>query len=136
MLSESVPSGPATSQLNESSICSNPMENHRQQQLESLITSLSMRVEEESERSVREGGVVGSETFVVWGDYDATFVDDISVQFADTVKILRDNNDDWLYVQLSNDGRCGYVPRTIVLDLKQFVKQLKEQQYSFINESH
>lgn len=58
-------------------------------------------------------------------NYVATFVDDISVQFADTVKILKDNNDEWLYVQVSDDGRTGFIPRSIVVDFKQFISQLK-----------
>lgn len=125
-----------TAMMDESSIA---MENLRQQmhnpKIETLITSLSVLVEEENDRSRvhDDAGVLNNRTYVVSSDYDATFVDDLSVQFADTVKILRDNNDDWLYVQVSGDGgRCGYVPRTIVLDLKQFVKQLKEQHYSII----
>jgi hypothetical protein len=59
-------------------------------------------------------------------NYVATFIDDISVQFADTVKILKDNNDDWLYVQVSDDGRTGFIPKSIVVDFKQFISQLKK----------
>lgn len=83
--------------------------------LDSLINDLSMFAEKDTQ----------DQTHVCSSDYEATFVDDVSVHFADTVKILRDNNDDWLYVQVTGDGRTGYVPKTIVLDLKQFIEQLK-----------
>ena len=69
---------------------------------------------------------------VCTSNYDATFVDDISVQFADTVRILSDANDEWLYVQVSGDERKGYVPRTIVFDLKQFLEQLKQHHHSLV----
>ena len=111
-------SPPHFSNLEESSIMSENASN-----LESMIQSLTMLIEDDGEHE---------DKFVCSTDYEATFVDDLSVQFADTVKILRDNNDDWLFVQLAGDGRCGFVPRTIVLDLKQFVKQLKEQHYSIL----
>ena len=104
--------------------------------LESIIQGLSMLIDKEDETVVNdslEGHKVNSETYVCSTDYEATFVDDLSVQFADTVKILRDNKDDWLYVQVSTDGRRGYVPRTIVLDLKQFIKQLKDHNQYNVN---
>ena len=66
------------------------------------------------------------ETQVCTNNYEATFVDDVTVHFADTVRILRDNKDEWLYVQVVDDGRQGFVPRTIVLDLNQFIQQLKQ----------
>jgi hypothetical protein len=65
-------------------------------------------------------------TRVCTTNYEATFVDDVSVQYADTVRILKDNNDEWLYVQVLNDGRTGFVPKTIVLDLNQFILQLRQ----------
>jgi hypothetical protein len=63
-------------------------------------------------------------THVCAETYEATFVGDVSVHFADTIRIVRDNHDEWLYVRVASDGREGYVPRTIVIDLKQFVDQL------------
>lgn len=87
--------------------------NHEQiSVIDSIITNLSTTEEVESTR-------------VCNNNYEATFVDDVSVHFADQVRILRDNNDEWLYVQVMGDGRQGYVPRTIVLDLNQFIQQLK-----------
>lgn len=94
--------------------------------IDSLISSMSDLIEEEE-----ISGAI-NRTYVVSSEYEATFYDDLTVQFAETVKILRDNNDDWLYVQVATDRRCGFVPRTIVLDLKQFVKQLKEEHYSLM----
>lgn len=96
---------------------------------ESIIHGLSMLIENEDQHSEQIDSMenhVNSRTYVCSTDYEATFVDDLSVHFADTVKILKDNHDDWLYVQVSTDGRRGYVPKTIVLDLKQFMHQLKE----------
>lgn len=65
--------------------------------------------------------------------YEATFVEDVSVHFADTVRIIRDNNDEWLYVRVATDGRQGYVPRNIVMDLKQFVDQLVKTRADLFN---
>lgn len=99
---------------------------------------MSSLIEQEDTQSVDDGFT--NRTYVVSNHYEATFVDDLSVQFAQTVKILRDNNDDWLYVQVSTargGSSSGYVPRTIVIDLKKFVQQLKEQQYNILNsDSH
>ena len=47
------------------------------------------------------------------------------------IKILRDNNDEWLFVQVASDGRQGYIPRTIVLDLNKFLTQLKQHHAQF-----
>ena len=101
--------------------------------IDSLIASMSVLIEEEESQI---SGAMYNRTYVVSSEYEATFYDDLTVQFAETVKILRDNHDDWLYVQVSTDGRCGFVPRTIVLDLKQFVKQLKEEHYSLMGQDH
>lgn len=87
-------------------------------QLHSIISGLSSILEDPND----------NETHACVSNYEATFVDDVTVQFADTVRIIRDNNDDWLYVQVSSDGRMGYVPKSVVLGLKEFVDQLKDQQ--------
>jgi hypothetical protein len=73
-------------------------------------------------------------THVCASNYDAKFMGDVSVHFADTIQILRDNQDEWLYVKVATDGREGYVPRTIVMDLKRFVEQLVKAKSSLINE--
>ncbi|CAF0916949.1 unnamed protein product [Brachionus calyciflorus] len=83
-------------------------------QLESLIMNLSSIYDERND------------THVCAQNYEATFVDDVTVNFADTLKVLRDNNDDWVYVQISSDGRKGFIPKNIVSDLKDFIEQLKE----------
>ncbi len=59
-------------------------------------------------------------------DYEATFVDDVSVSFSDTLQIIRDDNEEWIYVQLSSDGRKGFVPREIVTNLDNFISQLMQ----------
>lgn len=58
-------------------------------------------------------------------DYEATFVDDVSVSFSDTLQIIRDDNEEWIYVQLCANGRKGFVPRDIVTNLDSFISQLK-----------
>jgi hypothetical protein len=73
-------------------------------------------------------------THVCAQNYDATFVGDVTVHFADTIQIVRDSDsDEWLYVRVASDGREGYVPRTIVIDLKQFVDQLVKTKSSLVN---
>ena len=90
--------------------------------IESILSGLELTLRENS----------NNETHVCASDYEATFVNDVTVHFADTIKIIRDNNDEWLYVQVASDGRQGYVPRTIVMDLKQFVEQLVKNKASMI----
>jgi hypothetical protein len=92
---------------------------------ETIIQGLSVTIDEDN----------GEETHVIASDYEATFMDDVTVQFADTVKILKDNNDEWLYVQVASDGRKGYLPRTIVMDLKQFIQQLRDQHRELLTKS-
>ena len=82
---------------------------------ETIIDGLSRTISDENEQ----------ETHVCTSDYEATFVGDVAVQFADTIQILKQDNDEWLYVRVASDGRLGYLPRTIVVDLKQFIEQLK-----------
>lgn len=65
-------------------------------------------------------------TYVCHSSYDASFVGDITVQFADTVKIIRECNNDWLVVKVSETGQEGYVPKNIVIDLQTFLKKLKD----------
>jgi hypothetical protein len=84
-----------------------------------MISNLSLNLTQHESTKAQEP------LHVCTDSYDATFVEDVSVQFAETVRILRDTNDEWLYVQVANDGREGYVPRAIVLDLKKFIGQLK-----------
>jgi hypothetical protein len=93
------------------------------QMIDSIISNLS--VIEENHLNLTRACV---------NDYEATFVDDVSVQFADTVRILRDDNDEWLFVQVLNDGRQGFIPKTIAIDLNQFLGKLKEHK-DIINKS-
>ena len=88
---------------------------HKLLAIDSMISNLSIQAISEPEQ----------ETSACNDNYEAKFVDDVTVHFADTVRILRDNNDDWLYVQVVENGRTGFVPRTIVIDLNQFIDQLK-----------
>jgi hypothetical protein len=78
----------------------------------------------------------GSESHVCGSDYTASFEGDVTVQFADTIKILKDNNDEYLYVRVASDGRQGFVPRTIVMDLKQFIQQLRNQHSELLAKSY
>jgi hypothetical protein len=87
------------------------------QPFESMISYLSSTVNDENSNA----------THICTSNYEATFVDDVTVKFADMVKVLRsDNNDEWIQVQVASDGRKGFVPRNIVLDIKQFISQLKQ----------
>ena len=60
--------------------------------------------------------------------YTAMFVEDLTVNAGDAVHVLKDNNDDWLLVQLveSND-RQGYVPRDIVVNIHLYLSFLNQQ---------
>jgi hypothetical protein len=100
---------------------------HRQlQAFESIISTLSQTVlNNDSIENVNE-------THVCAQNYEATFVDDVTVHFADTIKILKDQNNEWLYVKVATDGRQGYVPKAIVMDLRQFVEQLVKTKQSLI----
>ena len=108
-----------TPESNSGYLLSSSEENEIELQLrtyQSMISNLSTTLNDE------ESDV----THICTNNYEATFVDDISVHFADTVRILRNDNEEWLYVQVASDGRQGFVPKTIVLDLKQFIDQLKQ----------
>ncbi|RNA34870.1 hypothetical protein BpHYR1_053686 [Brachionus plicatilis] len=85
-------------------------------QLESLILGLSSIYENDTD------------TRVCKENYEATFVDDVTVQFADTLTILKDNNDDWLYVEIHSDKRRGFIPKNIVSDVNTFIYELKQYQ--------
>ena len=67
-----------------------------------------------------------SPTHTVIQDYEATFVDDLTVSFADNIRIIRDNNEEWIKVEIVNDGRQGFVPREVVIDIEQFVTKLQD----------
>ncbi len=69
-------------------------------------------------------------THVVINDYQAKFVDDVSVSFADRINIIRDDNDEWVFVEVSNDGRRGFVPRSILITISYFKKQLMQHRLS------
>ena len=92
---------------------------YRLTEIESILNKFSMTCSDETFN--------GYESFVCASDYEATFVDDLNVHFAETVRILRDDNQEWLYVELIETGKRGYVPREIVVDFKQFIHQLKHQ---------
>ncbi len=87
------------------------------QPYQSMISYLSSTVNDENSNA----------THICTSNYEATFVDDVTVKFADMVKILRSNsNDEWVQVQVASDGRKGFVPKNIILDIKQFINQLKQ----------
>ena len=87
------------------------------QPYQSMISYLSSTVNDENSNA----------THICTSNYEATFVDDVTVKFADMVKILRSNsNDEWVQVQVASDGRKGFVPKNIILDIKQFISQLKQ----------
>jgi hypothetical protein len=96
------------------------------QAFETIIEGLSTTIHEQSE----------DETHICTVGYVAQFVDDVSVQFADTVKILKDDpNNDWLFVRVASDGRKGFVPKNILMELNDFIKQLKDQHSELISKS-
>lgn len=74
-------------------------------------------------------------THVIITDYDATFVGDLTVNLSDTVCILKDDNHEWIQVQVTKSGLVGFVPRTAVLEINQFVTQLKVHRESLLNAS-
>lgn len=99
------------------SITSSIADTSAMQPYESMISYLSSTVNDENSNS----------THICTSNYEATFVDDVTVKFADMVKVLRSNsNDEWIQVQVASDGRKGFVPKNIVLDIKQFISQLKQ----------
>ncbi len=59
-------------------------------------------------------------------DYEATFVDDVSVSFADSLTVLKNDNEEFLYVQVESDGRRGFVPRNVVVGIDEFIAQLNQ----------
>jgi hypothetical protein len=79
----------------------------------------------DEEQLVDTADIDDSRVHVCISSYEATFVNDVSVQLADTIRILRDNNEEWLYVRVESTRKQGYVPRAIVLDLKQLLNKLK-----------
>jgi hypothetical protein len=95
---------------------------------ESLLLNLTSNLNESNSSSS------SNDLYVCTCDYQGTFVEDLSVQFADTIKILRDNKDEWLYVESSQGGRKGYIPRDIAIDFNQFIYQLKSHQAELINQ--
>lgn len=62
-------------------------------------------------------------------DYEAMFVDDVSVAFSDTVQVLRDTNEEWVYVEVAGDCRKGFVPRAVLIGIDDFIAQLKQHKY-------
>ena len=58
-------------------------------------------------------------------DYENTFTGDLTVSFGDSVEVLRDDNDEWAFVQRTSDGCKGFVPREILLELDKYVSKLK-----------
>ena len=69
---------------------------------------------------------VDKNTKICTMDYQATFVDDVTVHFADTLSIIKDENDDWLFVEIHSDKRRGFIPKNIVSELGEFIDQLKQ----------
>ncbi len=63
-------------------------------------------------------------THVIIENYVATFVDDISVVFADTLSIISENNEESVLVEVVRDCRRGFVPRSIVRKIGHFQQQL------------
>ena len=60
---------------------------------------------------------------------------DLSVQFADVMRVLRDNKNEWLYVELDKNGSKskGYVPTSVAVELKQFIQQLVIHHSNLVN---
>ena len=95
------------------------------QPYESMISFLSSTLKDTNSNA----------THICTSNYEATFVDDVTVKFADMVKVLRSNsNDEWVQVQVASDGRTGFVPKKIVLDIKQFIGQLKQTSKSTLDD--
>jgi hypothetical protein len=106
------------------------MINNEIKNCQSLLLNLTSAFNE----SISNSNSSSNEIYVCTCEYQGTFVEDLSVQFAETIRILRDNKDEWLYVESSQDGRKGYIPRDIAIDFKQFINQLKSHQAQLINQ--
>ena len=70
--------------------------------------------------------------YVCTKDYKATFVEDLDISRGDCVSIIKDDNQEWLYVQLIHNGLHGYVPRESISDIQSYIKHLELQQKRFI----
>ncbi len=59
-------------------------------------------------------------------NYEAIFVDDLTVNAGQSIQILKDNIDDeWLFVQVCD--KQGYVPKNVVANISSYLNQLKKQ---------
>jgi hypothetical protein len=59
-------------------------------------------------------------------NYEAIFVDDLTVNAGQPIQILKDNIDDeWFFVQVCD--KKGYVPKNIVANINSYLNQLKKQ---------
>lgn len=78
------------------------------------MSSIAENCEYESSVLVKpdESTVLASNMLIIVKDYDAVFVEDLSVQRGETVTILDDSNPEWLYV-ISSNGK-GYIPRSSI----------------------
>ena len=65
--------------------------------------------------------------YVCVSSYVATFVDDLTVNSGDAILVLKDNKDEWLFVQLVENGKQGYIPRDSVTYIQSFLERLNEQ---------
>ena len=72
-------------------------------------------------------------THIIISDYEATFVGDITVNLSDTVCILKNDNQEWVQVQVAKNGLTGFVPKAAVLEIKEFVVQLKVHRESLVD---
>lgn len=68
-------------------------------------------------------------SYICVDDYEATFVDDISIISGDFVDIVNNSNEEWLLVRVlngENQLKQGYVPRQIVCEINVYVDYLRE----------
>lgn len=59
-------------------------------------------------------------------NYEAIFVDDLTVNAGQPIQILKDNIDnEWFFVQVCD--KQGYVPKNVVANINSYLNQLKKQ---------
>jgi hypothetical protein len=91
------------------------IEAQRNQQHQNVsMSSISEHCENESSVLVKpdESVALAVNMLMIVKEYDAVFIEDLSVQRGEVVTILDDTNPEWLYV-ISLNGK-GYVPRSSV----------------------
>lgn len=113
--------------LKSSSLCQKSSEENeiKVKFIESMIQSLSLSDSYSSSTDA---------THVIISDYNATFVGDLTVSLSDTVCILKDENTEWIQVQVTKSGLIGFIPRDTVLNINEFVTQLKVHRESLLED--